>query len=305
MSRMPLRVLIVSVIVFLLGYLTLMGYSVVAFAPEEVDFFFRRGWIADNTLILFSRSFLVLHGTAVLLTFSLFFRPRQQESQPEPFYKMVRFSLILFLVMTGIGFLLQEMAIPRAEDRQAGRIQKTGLAREYKEEANREERAGQFSQALEALKRTAALIPGEAQNLQDRMETLTNRMANGAPAAVPRNNGDIMGNMSPRELLIQAQRFEDREDLFSAYYYSSLAYRIDPSLGDARAMASRIWSRLGTLTPHREDRERREIFDRKKRERNFSPKVGLWRHTIPSLTRAGTLKVTNSRLTPISTPISP
>ena len=264
MDRLPLKILIVSAAVFLLGYLVLLGYSRWVFAPEYVDTFFSSGWIADNGLILFCRAFLVLHSTALLLTFSLLFRPKKQNSS-EPFSKIVGSSLILFLIMAGIGFLLQEFAIPRAENRQSLRRQKTALAREYKEEADREERAGRYTQALEALKRTIALIPGELKVLKDRMETLDNRLAEAPPAQVSPGEERILEDMSPRELLLQAQRFEDGEDLFSAYYYSSLAHRIDPAMGEAQAMASRLWTLIGTLGPDRGDRERREIFDRKKK----------------------------------------
>ena len=264
MDRLPLKVLIAAAIVFLLGYIIILGYSVSTFASESVDSFFSRGWIADNTLILFCRAFLALHATALMLSFSLLFRPRGEESS-RPFFKLVRSSLFIFLIMTGVGFFLQEVVAPQAENRQFLRRRKTALAREYREEADREEEAGRYAQALEALKRTIALIPGEREVLKDRIETLVNRLAENPPAHPVMDQEGPLEDMSARELLLQAQRFEDGEDLFSAYYYSSLALRIDPDLGEARAMASRIWTLLGTLVPDREDRERREIFDRKRK----------------------------------------
>jgi len=265
MPKMPLKVLIITAVLFLLGYLSFLGYSIFTFAPERVDFFFRRGWVGDNALLLFCRNFLTLHTTGVLLAFSLFFKTSRSGDGPEPFYKMVRLSLVLFLFMAGTGFTLQELAAPGAEARQIDRAQKTTLARQYQADATELERQGRYAQALDALRKTIALIPGEQRNLKDRMDTLSNRISD-----IPEDQGGdepflSLQGLSARQLLLQAQVFEDEGDLFSAYYYSDLSFRVDPALGEARAMASRIWDKLGRLVPEREDQVRWELFNLKKR----------------------------------------
>jgi len=264
MNKMPLKVLIISTITMLLGYLALLGYSITAFAPESVDIFFRRNWITNYSLILFSRSFLSLHTAAVVIAFSLFFKPAREQGKPEPFYKLVRFTLIIFLVNTGVFFLLQEMAIPRANNRLIAMEQKTQLAREYKDEAKDWESRGEYAQALDAIERTIVLIPAEYEYQKESMERLSNLISEDSDSYLMESREEMLKDLSPRELLIQAQMFEDQEDLFSAYYYSSLAYRIDPNLGDARAMASRIWDKLTQVTPDKDDIIRRQIFDLKK-----------------------------------------
>ncbi len=265
MLKMPLKVLVVTALLFLAGYLFFLGYSVFSFAPEGVDFFFRRGWIGDNALLLFCRNFLILHTTGVLLAFSLFFRPPRPADNPEPFYKMVRLSLVLFLFMAGAGFLLQEFAAPGAEARQLDRTQKTTMARQYQADAADFEKAGRYTQALEALRKTIALIPGEQRNLKDRMDTLSNRISDSSVDGEEDKPFLTLQGLSARQLLLQAQEFEDQDDLFSAYYYSDLSFRVDPTLGEARAMASRIWDKLSRLVPEKEDRVRWELFDLKKR----------------------------------------
>ena len=265
MLKMPLKVLIVTAALLLLGYLFFIGYSLFSFAPESVDFSFRRVWIGDNALLLLCRKFLTLHTTAVLMAFSLFFKPPRPGEGSEPFYKMVRLSLVLFLFMAGVGFLLQELVSPNAAARQLDRVQKTTLAREYRANAEKYEKEGRYALALEALRKTIALIPGEQRNLKDRMDTLSNRISD----APEKGDGEepflSLQGLSARQLLLQAQEFEDQEDLFSAYYYSDLSFRVDPTLGEARAMASRIWDKLGRLVPEREDRERYELFNLKQK----------------------------------------
>ncbi|MBI9103171.1 MAG: hypothetical protein JEY99_12210 [Spirochaetales bacterium] len=266
MARMTIRVLWVALTLCGLAFLFFLTLSFNQFSSQMFEISYRGRWAFDNSIIKLIKYFPALMGSAILICYSLFYKPALNDSEGEtlPFYRLVMYSLILFLISTLAGFLLNEVIDPGAEARQYRRMEETIISREIRQLAEEAEKNGDPRTALEFYKRLSTLQPEETESLEIKQESLEQQLARTGAGGESTETFMRMVDKSPQELLNEARGYEIEEDYFSAYYYSSLAYQIDNQYPDARQFAARMWSKIESTAPMREELERSYIFNKKK-----------------------------------------
>ncbi len=266
MGKMTLRLLWVSAVINALAFLFFIVVSFNQFSQQLFELSFRGAWSVDNSLISLSAYFLALQCSAILICYSLFYRPtlNHNSSSVGPFYKLVMYSLILFLISALIGFLLQELAVPGAWSRQYERMEETRISRDIYMMADKAEKEGDPEGALELYKRLSFLQPENRDALIIKQGALEQQITDDDGYSDGLEKSVSLLNKAPAELLSEARSYEINEDFFSAYYYSSLAFQIDNQFFDAREFASKMWDKIESNGPMREEMERTYVFNRKK-----------------------------------------
>lgn len=265
MGRIISRYIITYLALMAVAVVAMLCYSLFSFSSEKVDLFFRWGWIWDNTAILFAYSSIALHTTAVLLVFSAYSDHDSTRSPSGKLHNLLGLLLVAFLVNTGVAFIISEAVVPGSVVRQENRVAKTRMEREYRQEAKRLEQMEDYQGALDALSRTVTLIPGRREEVKSKLDELMDIISRqddrqGVEARVIQTE-----NKSPKELLRLAREFEEGGDLFSAYYYGHLAYRIDPDQEEARTFSSAVWEKLKEHTNEGNSARETSLFRLKQR----------------------------------------
>ncbi len=221
-------------------------------------------WILYNTVILFSRYFLVIHFTGVLLCYSLIF-PYQYDVQRSkiPFVNLISKNIILFLFLT-VGFIgLHEGAAPVLKNKQEEQVARTGIAIDLFRKGydgmlsdNYSEANNYFSSYLELDGENKVI--GEAKDwISAHMKILSKK----------RKSGNADNNVEKAlDLYSRADAFFTGEKYFSAYYYAFLSSETEDE--DLKEKALRLMAESG-----REIATLRSVAADEKKSRYYTEKL--------------------------------
>ena len=274
----PKRFLIITAAVWLLALLFFTVFNIIEFAPKEIDPYFRTGWIFNRSLLLFLNYLIPVQCTAVIYTFSVFYPKTRTDSGLEiltskNFSSLVTIVIVILLSLTAVFFAGTEILKPKLHDKLDTYAYLTQTGRAHLEQAQTAADDGRLFDAETAVKKYLAIKP-EAEDGLVLYRTIAQRLEN-QYSIVDNGEEPDTGNTPPLDLsyddaLSLAQRYLDREDYYSAYYYSRIAAGLSDRSGEAAGISSEAWTRLSETAPSREEKAEYRLFSQKKRGTDLS-----------------------------------
>ncbi|MDR1626639.1 MAG: hypothetical protein LBT33_08865 [Spirochaetia bacterium] len=265
MSRANRKILVTLVLVYILSFLALAGWSLFMVPPIRISSL-KIGWIIGNSLVLFARALLPIHVSALLFGFSLFFPFKVSGEGRGFFFAQLKFAGISFLILLLPYTALLEAALPwglRIREEAVSKItQADGLRMKAKDATSR----GQPKEARRYLQYALAVFPDDEElrhefDVAD-MAAKTLRQADRGRSS-PEAEGGILLNMGFEEFLARARNAFDREDYISAEYYANFALRMDQNHPVPKRLIAEARTKMAESPPSRAARETIDFFRRK------------------------------------------
>ncbi|MDR1179651.1 MAG: hypothetical protein LBK44_04035 [Spirochaetales bacterium] len=270
MSKVNRKILITLILVYVFSFLILLGWSFFMVPPIRIGSL-KTGWIIGNTLVLFARSLLPLHLSALLFGFSLFFPSRILREGRKAFFAQLKFFGITFLVLLFSYAVLLEAGLPWGLRTREEAVSKITQADELRRKAEDAAARGQPKEARRYLQYALTIFPFD-EELRHELDA-----AGRAVTADPRTGRGQSGqngqgalsaensllNMSFEDFLERARNAFDREDYISAEYYANFALRMNQNHPIPKRIIAEARTKMAQSIPSPDVRENMEFFRRK------------------------------------------
>ena len=256
---------------YLLAFGGFFFYSIFAFPGYLAIFQWPFVW--TNSFLLFMRYSVPVTVAAVAAAYSLL--PTAEtvriRSGKQPFSRLVSSHLTTFIVLTVLYTVLILGLHPLAHRNMERFDSLTREARVFRERADRALEDGDRREALHNYQRYLA-IDENNRAVMERTADLQREMISGSPETSGNRQevlqtgriGEPNEGQDPLHLYQMAEEFYDGEDYFSAHYYSTLAYRIDPDRRDARRLAARSLEKIAGKDLNKLEVEEKRLYERKR-----------------------------------------
>lgn len=268
MIQNPFTVLLVF---YLLAFAILFFYSIFSFPNFLAVFQWPYVW--SNSFILFMRYCIPVTVAAVAIAYSLLPTTDtvRMRSGQQPFSRLVSSHLTTFIVLTIIYTVFVLGLYPLAQ-RNMGRFDSlTRQARSFRDKAEAAMGEDDRESALLNYQRYLAIDKNNRKVMELVSDLQMEMIAEGSEPVqeVQRDLEsmrvkDLAEGQDPYQLYKIAEGFYEREDYFSAHYYASLAYQIDPTRADARRLAARAREMIASKELSKLEAEERQLYERKR-----------------------------------------
>jgi len=279
MARRSVQSTVVRIILLflLVSLLVLCVYAVVRtfFARDVLDTFRVRYGLLRG-IDLFLEHLIAIQAAAVILTYSLFSKtavPASELGSRKPFHRIAVPTVVMLIVLTGVYTILYLTVLPLVktgiqELRVLSSSARTFLVwAEEEEERGRREAAARYLELYLTIDRENRAVIRN----RDRLERL---IAEAQSSDRPEQAGTVDGGSETgeapaaegytlAELLDLAEGYLESEDFFSAYYYATLALRLDEQNTQARMLKQNAWKELTGYELSKTEDEQARLFERK------------------------------------------
>lgn len=270
--RRPRTALSSLFVFYLLAFAVFFVYSLLTF-PALLPVF-RWPFIWTSSFVLFVDYCIPVTASALAVAYSLFLRqrPGRQEGR-QPFHRLVSSQLALFITLSILYTILLLGFYPQARTTLEQLRALTREAREILGAAKTAKQAGNLSAAVQYYDRYLAIDRKNRGVLDLRDQAEGELLASGqgqgqemSAAVEPVEHiKDLAQGREAHELIGMAQKYFDQGDFFSAHYYATLAAQLDQNRTDAVRLAARAWDKIASQDLTRMEKEKRELFEAKKR----------------------------------------
>ncbi|MDR1316744.1 MAG: hypothetical protein LBK13_07710 [Spirochaetales bacterium] len=264
MSKVNRKILITLILVYVFSFLILLGWSFFMVPPIRIGSL-KTGWIIGNTLVLFARSLLPLHLSALLFGFSLFFPSRILQEGRKAFFAQLKFFGITFLVLLFSYAVLLEAGLPWGLRTREEAVSKITQADELRRKAEDAAARGQPKEARRYLQYALTIFPFD-EDLRHELDAASRAVtasprADRGQSALPAESGLL--NMSFEDFLERARNAFDREDYISTEYYANFALRMNQNNPAPKRIIAEARAKMAQSIPSPDVRENMEFFRRK------------------------------------------
>ncbi len=277
------KVVRVLLIFYFLGYFLFFLYSIYLYSHSVIIKHFMWSFLFLKATSLFVINMLPITVSSVMLTYSLFFKVRDiydKNGVPRPFNQLVVSPIVFFVVLSviytvlSIGFL--PVFLKKIEDKRY----LSKLANSFSTKWEEKLREKDYRDALRYMELYLAIdtnnkeVRSKYTDLRLKVMTSGDKIKNRIKKKGNENlgsEGDILERGETAvEYLKEARAFFDKEDYFSAHYYSRLALKLDPALVAAKRLMAKAWDRISGLSSNgnypltEEELKKRELYQKKK-----------------------------------------
>lgn len=270
MKKHGRRLIIFSIALYALTFAVLVVRAFIMFEGKRLLLSFRTPWIIDQALISLVSLLIPLQITAVVLSYGLGAKREEAEFLTlHPFHRVIKPAMIFFIIMTAAFTFLSEVIVPGAHSRLQERLYTTSVARNLWEQSESAMAEGRHREAYDYLEEYLELDPENEDVIKKQNKLMDQIIEQRAGIRTEQDDPEeeedrIHPGMSAEEYLVEAKRFFDRGDYFSAHYYANLAYASDPSRLDADQLAKKSWRMINELAPSTQDAEQFALHRQKK-----------------------------------------
>lgn len=288
MRSVTRTVVITLLITYLVTYLGLLFISMFQFPTSTVLSRYFWPWVASNAVIQFFDALIPIQCAGLLLAYSLFVKELNLgggPSRPRNFSRIVQSTVLLLLVLTlGYAFA-EEVLLPREAVAHQQMTYDTSLASSLLSRAQAAFKGGHFSESLALTGEYLSINPGDAEALslqKDATDNVPNEQSEtgrssgasatasdvAAASATSTPRSQDLSHMTVPALLQQATGYYQSGDYFSAYYYASLALKLDPARAEARRLMSQATGQIQSTDLSTMAKEKADLY--KKKQAGFS-----------------------------------
>ena len=278
MSKTSSRLVLVIFLTYLAGVLYFLFLSLFQFPVRDVLMTYYWDWVIDNTIAQLISFAIPLQITAMVIGFSLVIRDTDTQAgraRSVSFPTLVRLPMVALLVLTLAYVFALEWGLPTETMNRDSYAYNTSLARELYASAQESLKRHEYSQAVGRLNQYLQLNPQDGKAVDLRAAAIvhagSSTTTGNVPAAASAHGvagaeiPEAVQGLSSSQLLERSTAYYQKADYFSAYYYASLALRLDPTLAGATRLQSRSLDGIQQLDVSKMDQKNAEIF-RLKRE---------------------------------------
>ncbi len=270
MSRSPvMKWLPVTLLFWALGYLGASAWSFFTFPQESVLELFRFSWLFRNAFRIWIDYLPALTAGALMLSFSLFFRSFSGGSTgPDSFFGRVFPGIMAWgIALTLLYTVGTELVLPSVLQKLNDITYQSGRAEEWERQGDMMESAGEYREALEAYSRALVIDP-ENQQLVLKSERVEGRIPlEDIPDAPPPPDSAERQKalrLEAANAITIAEKAFGEGDYFSAHYWATFAFELDPEQKSAAMkLARESWNAITELEPDRADRKEFERYQNK------------------------------------------
>ena len=269
MKHVGRRLFLIILLFNLFAYLGFFLYSIIQFPASELLPRYLWQWVFTEAGIRTIESFMPITISAILLSFSFFFKASGTANANLSFHRIAGTSIILFIFLVAVYTLFAEGFAPGLHIRLEEYKGNTQFAEVSLQEGDRLFLQNRLEEALPFFdyylsinpdneevaarrdKAAASLeLNAESENTDHLQETETRRSE--------------MLNQDAGELTATAQEYLAKRDYYSAHYYADLAMQLDSQREDARRVAAEAWNKIRESEFSREAQESGDLFQRKR-----------------------------------------
>jgi tetratricopeptide (TPR) repeat protein len=248
----------VTLLLWALGYLGTAMYSFFSFPQESVLQLFRFSWILRNAFRMWIDYLPALTAGSLMLSFSLFFRSFSGGSSgPDSFFGRVFPGVMAWgIALTLLYTVGAELVLPSMLQQLNDISYQSGRAKEWERQGALMESAGEYREALEAYSRALVIDP-ENEDLIQWKERVEGRIPLEDIPDNPETPPPLDYEEREKALRLEASNaitlaetaFGDG-DYFSAHYWATFAFQLDPEQkAAAMKIARESWSAITELEP--------------------------------------------------------
>lgn len=271
MTGVTRTVVVTIFLTCLVALFVLFFVSLFTFPAHDVMAHYYWQWVFANTIVRFADAIIPVQCAALVLAFSLFIRQmdlRVAAGGVPRFPRIIRSTIVLLLVLT-VGYALAlELLVPREESLRSQTVYNTALATAMISRARSSVANKQYDTALTQVDEYLALNPEDADARQLRSEIIQNIPRGDASAADESQSSPTAvaaGAASAADLLTRAADYMKSADYFSAYYYASLAFRLETDNTDARRIMAEASDRIKSVDMSKMEKKQADVFAMKQR----------------------------------------
>jgi tetratricopeptide (TPR) repeat protein len=263
------RLFLVILLFNFLAYLGFFLFSLIRFPASELLPIYLWQWVFTEAGIKTIEAFMPVTISAILLSFSFFFRASGAAGSSLNFHRIAGTSLLLFIFLVSVYTLLAEGFAPGFRVRLEEYKGNTRFAEGSLKEGDRLFLQNRLEEALPYFDYYLSIDP-DNEEVSGRREKAAadlelDREDEAAIQAKERTaRRSEMLNQDAAELTTVAQEHLARRDYYSAHYYADMAMQLDPQREDARRIAAEAWNRIKESEFSREARETGDLFRRKR-----------------------------------------
>lgn len=264
----------------ILEYAVFFLYSLVTFTPEQVLPVFQLPYGALRAFLLTVEYLIPVSASAIVVAFSLGAptgKRRGPGAKAEPVIRVVSSTLITFLFLTIIYTVLFAGFGPFVRGKVSSMEYQSTMARVFLAQAGSAKGKGNYAAAMSYADQYLR-IDTNNQAVLDLMLDMRARMAkeqgkNPPQPAAERGTQGLETSATGRPdtegldataLLDKARFYYGKQDYFSAHYYATQAYALEPERTDALRLAALAWDKITAFTPAQQNAENSRLFEEKK-----------------------------------------
>jgi len=260
------KVLPVLIITYILSFLLLFCFYLI-FPPAIVLPGIHMKYIFGVSLLSFIEYLIPITCSGLLIAYSLFLTEDDMLSKKgtsHPFHRAVTPMLFLLLVFSLIYAFLITWSYSLTLYSTNSILYNTKLVKNYMENAAELEKQGKYHEAL-ALLEAGIHLDSSNKKIKELRDQIQNYLVEHEVLTQEEENEELLrtDGLTVADMVKKAQNFLYKEDWFSAYYYASLAYKIDPEQTGANDLARQAMQKITTYQYTIEDNAKRELFTKK------------------------------------------
>ncbi len=284
MKRLPTYLVtrVLTIFYLVMAFLFFL-YSFYLYNPRDLLGRYLWPFLFMNTVKLFIQYLIPITVTSVILAYSLFIKEKDlyvSGGVPLPFNQLVVKPIVFFIILAAVYAVLAEGVYPVVTARIEEERYLSNLARGFEEKWKTALENKDYEEAKEYIDLYLVIDPGNRE-VQDKRANLKLKLLTGGNSGNSLERGKTDGSEKKKEMgrnylpdetegmtvdeyIALAKRYYAEEDYFSAHYYASLAYRIDPERRDALRVAGKAWEKITSFSQSGKEREESKFYRRKK-----------------------------------------
>ena len=269
MKNVGRRLLLIILLFNFLAYLGFFILGLIHFPASELLPGYLWQWVFTEAGIRTIEAFMPITISAILLSFSFFFKASGTPNSSLNFHRITGTSLLIFIFLVAVYTMFAEGFAPGLRVRLEEYKGNTRFAEGSLKEGDRLFLQNRLEEALPYFDYYLSIDP-------DNEEVSARREKAAAALELDEDDEGLsrseetetrrseMLNQDAGELTATAQEYLARRDYYSAHYYADMAMQLDPQREDARRVAAEAWNRIKESEFSREAKESGDLFRRKR-----------------------------------------
>lgn len=269
MDRSVRRLVLASLVVYILAAAFFLGLAVREFPPGDVLAVFSRQWVIATAFYRLIEYLIPLQVFAIIVTFSLLLGGHRTGGAA-PFFELVRPVLVVVLLSAVVYTLLVGLVQPGLARSRAEAEYRSDLAESLLNRGDQAYDAEEYVRAATEYETYLAINPDdrevEARFDEARREAARSRAAarQDEAAAEPSPAEARADGRTASELVDEAREALAAEDYLTAHYLARLALELDPGRPNARDIVADANRRMSSLELSNLEESDRAIYVRKR-----------------------------------------
>jgi tetratricopeptide (TPR) repeat protein len=249
------KVLSTLLIVYIVSFIGLLVYNLLdihLYKNKEIIEIFRFGIALEKSLVLYLDYFLAIHTAAIIILYSVFYKPDVVKNTTEQFGSFISSSIITFIILSIIYLFLIIAFAPSVKYSLQGKININNTAVFFLDTANESFERENYESALKYYD-LYLTIDGNNREIntlrQLADDKIFRRETDSTSSEITETEEMEEDNIEPFVLLNKARNFFDSKDYASAHYYADLSLKLDPDNNAASILSDLALELLYSYKP--------------------------------------------------------